>query len=367
VRIEVPPDASPSMPAVGQEIRHLSSRFLDLPQPREASLPLYRIPLDLRVRLREAGRLEAESPGFPAFARHVAVEASTRHRAFLPILASLLEESGASLFRPGEVSFFNDCGLPDDGIFIRPAELKRLKNELYSHFDRAFMERLTARSTAPAAPGLPPGSSPLDSSDLARLSQRQLLSPPDQAPIPFAGGEPTRLTMEALADVAGFRWLPLPPVLMDDAGWIEAVGRLAQRHPGARIAVGLNNVSHLAVAEALESYDNVWFFADFFLYVANVVTLQFLSERVPRLLFAYRWVEGPRAERVVPPGLVPLVEISDEFQPPMFYSLACVTRNSTNAGRCEEDCPRDFSGELRQGRNRFRLIVRDCVTYLLRI
>jgi hypothetical protein len=35
-----------------------------------------------------------------------------------------------------------------------------------------------------------------------------------------------------------------------------------------------------------------------------------------------------------------------------------------NEGRCVDGCPKDFGGELRQGRNRFRLLVRDCVTYL---
>jgi hypothetical protein len=58
------------------------------------------------------------------------------------------------------------------------------------------------------------------------------------------------------------------------------------------------------------------------------------------------------------------VRLSADFRPPLFYSLGCFARHSMNEGRCVDGCPKDFGGELRQGRNRFRLLVRDCVTYL---
>jgi len=141
------------------------------------------------------------------------------------------------------------------------------------------------------------------------------------------------------------------------------VRSLARAHADSRIAVGLNNISHLAVARALDDCPTVWFFADFFLYAANDVTLDFLCRRVPRLLFACEWLEAPGARaRTTSPA--PTVRITGEFAPPLFVSLGCFRRHSEGRGRCSEDCPRDFSGELRQGRNRFRLVVRDCVTYL---
>ncbi len=64
VSIEVPRTASPVMPRQGQEIRQLSSRFLDLPQPRESSFPTYKIPLDLEVTL-GGGVLSFQAHGFP--------------------------------------------------------------------------------------------------------------------------------------------------------------------------------------------------------------------------------------------------------------------------------------------------------------
>jgi hypothetical protein len=141
------------------------------------------------------------------------------------------------------------------------------------------------------------------------------------------------------------------------------VQRLAERHPKTRIAVGLNNMSHLAFADALSERGNAWFFADFFLYAANDRTLSFLRSRIPRFLFAYEWLEQEPGGKARPAATV---RLSREFSPPLFYSLGCFARHSMNDGACFDECPKDFGGELRQGRNRFRLLVRDCVTYLFR-
>ena len=106
---------------------------------------------------------------------------------------------------------------------------------------------------------------------------------------------------------------------------------------------------------------------------------------MPRLLFAYRWIEdvwiegerieGERAEGAridaeaadAPPASAartPLVRIQKGFTPPLFYSMGCFARHVLNHGECFDDCPKDFRRQLRQGRNRFTVIVRDCVTYL---
>jgi len=366
VSVEVPQDAAGTMPLKGQEIRQLSSRFLDLPQPREASFPEYKIPLDLRISFGSGGLLTFEAAGFRVFSRKVAVAPAAAKKPFLSILSALLEESGESAFRPGALSFTNGSGFPDDGIFVRPSELKKVKNELYAFFDGAFPTR---RSSLPGAEKAPPAEdvpSPLGPAELAMLAHRELLNPPDMSPVPFVGGDPALLDFSQLADIAGFRWLPLPPVLLDAGPWIDAVGRLADSHAGTRIAVGLNNMSHLAFVSALSEKSNTWFYADFYLYAANDRTLSFLRSRVPRLLFAYEWLEEEHAGPTPPSGLhpAPMVRLSSSFAPPLFYSLVCFARHSMNEGRCVDECPKSFRSELQQGRNRFRVLVRDCVTYL---
>lgn len=290
---------------------------------------------------------------------------------------------------PGNLSFVNETGLANDEVFIPPSQLKKAKNELYASLDKAFLSstHVLAKppAEAPAAatdePPYPEAARSMSPADLAVLAHRQALAPgpqpQDVVPIPFADSDPKVIGPQSLFLHAGYRWLPLPPVI-DDGRWTEALRGLAEGYPDTRFAVGLNNLSHLAIASALAACRNVWFFADFYLYVANSRALSFIRERVPRLLFAYAWIEGEReaegeaqdggtmAHDGGRPGTggVPLVPLARDFRPPLFYSLGCFARHVSGAGKCREGCPKDFAGELRQGRNRFQLVVRDCVTYL---
>jgi len=58
------------------------------------------------------------------------------------------------------------------------------------------------------------------------------------------------------------------------------------------------------------------------------------------------------------------VRITEGYRPPLFYSLGCYERHSLGAGKCRRECRRHFIHEVRQGKNRFDVVVKDCVTYL---
>jgi hypothetical protein len=106
---------------------------------------------------------------------------------------------------------------------------------------------------------------------------------------------------------------------------------------------------------------------------------------MPRLAFAYSWIEDTEAGhasfaatlegRAAEPSL-PVIRIAPGFRPPLFYSLGCFAKHVLNGGSCpdvpprmrsQKGCPRDFTREISQGRNRFQVIVRDCVTYLFAV
>ena len=428
VSVEVPAETGPVLPQPGAEIRHLSSRFLDLPMPKEAGFPLYRVPVDMRVGLsnvtgygdRKSGVFSVHTAQHPVFEKVVTIDTASRKRPFVEILARMLEESGDSTFKPGNLSFANETGLADDEVFIPPSQLKKVKNELYAFLDEAFAGSLRSPAAPPEAAPFHYAVSALTPGDLALLAHRQLMAPRhepgDRIPIPFVSAEPSQIDPRGLFLHAGYRWLPLPPVLLDDGRWTEALRGLAEGHPGTRFAVGLNNLSHLAIASELAAHQNVSFFADFYLYAANCRALSFIRDRVPRLLFAYAWIEGGRGEEAAircaveaarpreGTWTVPIVALSPDFRPPLFYSLACFARHVSGAGECfgrpsalqrrQErqgsadwtprrtesvpsgqsgtphlavpgyGCPKDFTRELRQGKNRFQVVVRDCVTYL---
>ncbi len=372
VEVRLPPDVP--LPGPGTEIRHLSSRFQDLPAPREGSVAPYRAPITIEVVLTGTpggGATLCLATHRPVEARSedaVTLESAARSRPFAGIVGPLLAESGDSLFSADATMLDNRTGLAADRIFVPPSELKRAKNRFYARLDEAF--RASAAERAEAAGRGPEGSGRaaacLASESLAVLADRTAMSPTDRGPLPFARlGDDGTIDAGSLAVRAGFSVVPLPPVMINTSPWVAALQALLEASPEVRFAIGLNNVSHLAVAEALSGLGNAWFFADVFLYTANRWTAALLAERVPRLLFAYRWIEGEQGEADWTGGAaVPVVAVAPGFRAPLFTSRGCFAKHVLNGGACFDGCPKDFRVPLRQGRRRLEVIVADCITYL---
>ncbi len=382
VEVLLPPEVP--LPRVEAEVRHLSSRFQDLPEPREGSVAPYRAPIAIEAVLAGAPGGEATI----ALATHRPVEArveetitlepADRPRPFAAILGPLLAESGDSFFTATESAFENRTGLADDRIFVPPSGLKRAKNRFYARLDEAFRASVAARAEVVGRGPGEPGRDPvrLDPDVLASFADRTALSPKGRGPLPFARLEADgSIDAASLASVAGFTVVPLPPVMLETAPWIAALRELVASSPSARFAFGLNNVSHFAVVDALADRGSAWFFADVFLYAANRWTMAFLASRVPRLLFAYRWIEeaavagsagvvGSDASRWAASAAAPVVTLAPGFRAPLFTSRGCFAKHVLNGGACFDGCPREFRVPLRQAGRRFEAVVADCVTYL---
>ncbi|HSV93629.1 MAG TPA: U32 family peptidase, partial [Desulfobacterales bacterium] len=380
VEVLLPPEVPP--PRTGAEVRHLSSRFQDLPEPREGSVAPYRAPMTVEAVLAGAPggeatiALAAHRPVEARVEEAVTLEPAARPRPFAAILGPLLGESGDSFFTATTTAFENRTGLADDRIFVPPSGLKRVKNRFYARLDEAFRASVASRAEAVGRGPDETVRAParLDVDVLASFVDRTALSPRGCDPLPFARREADgSIDAGGLAVVAGFTAVPLPPIMLDTGPWISALRELVESVPSARFVFGLNNVSHLAVADALAGQGTAWFFADVFLYTANRWTTAFLASRVPRLLFAYRWIEeaavaagvaGYDGSRWAASSVVPVVTVAPGFRAPLFTSRGCFAKHVLNGGACFDDCPREFRVPLRQGGRRFDMVVADCVTYL---
>jgi putative protease len=380
VEVRLPADVG--VPAAGEEVRQLSSRFLDLPEPKEASVRAYRAPLGVDVVLDGApggdATLVVTAPGI-AGARveeTVTLEEAALARPFLDILRPLLAESGESAFVVSTVSLANGTGLADDRIFVPPSQLKRAKNRFYARLDEAFRASIVDRAQrigrGPDLPARRAGPA-LGAAELAAFADRSAISPRGREPLPFAWlEEDGSIDAARLGTCGGFVVVPLPPVMEDTRPWTAAIERLAAGRPDARFAVGLANLAHLAIARDLGQFPDVRFFADFHLYTANRWTAAFIAGNVPRLLFAYRWLEEIRPGGTPPAGgagwegsaPVPIVAVAPGFRAPLFVSRGCFARHVLDGGTCPADCPRRRRANLRQGGRRFEVVVQDCVTYL---
>jgi putative protease len=388
VEVELPPEAASRPPAEGQTVFQLSSRFLDLPQPKEGGFRPYRVPCAGTVELGPAPGVGSPAAGSLPVAElrvhlalpsgagefswrtEVPLQRASSRRDFAGILAEVFAESGDGLLTLASLELDNRTGLPDDALFVPPSALKKARAAFYLALGEALESRRQARLQAVAEDGAqaPASSGPAESLPRpAAFARRQDLSPPqdDPTPRPFVGASDFQL--EALAVIEGFRVLPLPPVAMGDPAG-RAV-ELIRTHPRERFLVGLSNLSHLELVRSLAGRPNVLFFADFPLYTANRFTAAFLARQVPGLLFAMHWLEGrpedaPALEEATD---LPLLRLDQGFRPPLFYGLGCprgqgVLRVGGSTG-CR-DCPGGFDLALSQGRNRFRLRVRDCTAYL---
>ncbi len=338
--MDLPPGAEP--PRAGQTIFQISARALDLKEVAEGSLALYRIPCECEVSL-AAGRLQVawscslwKEPA--RFEAPLPTEPARGERSLRSVLERLFAEAGDSPFRPAKVAVGGLDG--GDRQFAPPSTLKRLKNDAYRALEQR-LARWVAERVAAAAADARPGALP----------------PGPRAP----AGEP--------------RLLPLAPLAVDDAAALarlEAeVDRLLALQPDRRLAVGLANIGHLGWVHTLAARERVDFFIDYPLYVANRYAYAFYAARVPRLLFQRFWVEGDETDRAALAAALgdgaALRRVEPSFEPPLFTSLGCFVRNNSPHGAAAcRGCPRDYDIRVSQGRNRFVVRVRDCVTYLCR-
>lgn len=375
--IELPPEARGRPPAAGQRLHQLSSRALDLPQPKEGGFRPYRVPCPGTLEL-SGGKLEVtiHSPLFAGpfhWETPLALERATARKAFAPIAAEVFREAGDSLLQLDPADLRNRTGLPEDEIFVPPSALKKARTAFYAALGRALEERRRERLRQ-AAGDLRGGRAAAPGPELAGLlaaaARREQLVPRAEAvagvPHPFVDlGLPPEPS--ELAEAGGRRVAPLPPVTR--SGQWGNLRELADRHSGIRFLFGLSNLAHLELARELAACGNVEFFADFPLYAANRYAVSLLSRQVPKLRFAYHWLEGSEEDfrSLAAEVDLPLVRAGPGFRPPLFYGMSCPRGQQALAVEGQtgcRGCPGGFELPLAQGRGRFLLRVRDCTAYL---
>ncbi len=408
-------------PQVGGELRRISARELDRRQisPEEYPPRLQEIAATLVFERGSLGLL-LKSPLFPgdrsAALRLEAGETLPLQRAkrpggFLEAL-KVFEEAGdgdfalAPRFADGavvEVSADKGTVLLAPGdIFIPPSILKREKNRLYAEARRLLAircEELAAAALGPVdadrrdrAAALDPAASGLGS---RRASSRALPRIPPRSSLVFpveglSSGMPfatPRLLREGapLPRAEGRLWLPLAPLVRDDAEYEEAaLQRIAAvLDAGEPITVGLDALHHLALAERIverfsgpgREIERLLFYIDIHLYAANHFALESFASLpwlAERLDFAYFYLEAAKEElqplrAALGEGGLPLGLVDPAFSPPLFLSSGCLRKHHVEGGFCPADCDRRWRGRLRDRERSYVALVDDCVSMLFRV
>ncbi|MDP3176714.1 MAG: hypothetical protein Q8M76_02340, partial [Spirochaetaceae bacterium] len=151
---------------------------------------------------------------------------------------------------------------------------------------------------------------------------------------------------------------------------------------GGRIFLGVGALHHIALARDLASRfdqadESLGFYLDIHLYVANRFALATLAAAMPRISFAYFYIEGGAEDfaslvdgvdgvdgvRGILPRLAP---VDAAFVAPLFLSAGCLRKHHAEGGTCPSACTKVWLARLRDRDRRYVAFVDDCVSMLFR-
>jgi putative protease len=386
---------------VGDELYRISAREFDLRtrSPEEYEIAREELSLKLKIGM-EGMSAELELPSFDgrrgarprigeATRSTIAIEAG----AALPLdrarsaggferALALFKEAGDADFRllptidldvavalpPSPNENPRLCAISE--LFLPPSVLKKEKNRMYSCAARLIAEAEAAYARESIA-SLAGTSHPQDDPEPTPQPPRAALVFPREnlsSGMPFAN----RRDLLAKTDFpswGGRSWLPLAPLVADRDEYATLVGDRvdAALGKGSALIVGLGALHHFGIARDLlkkhhGAGDDLAFFLDFNLYVANASAYAALSSLLPKIEFAYRYIE-PVDQAEIGASLAP---IGSGFEAPLFQSLGCFLKQNVLGGACPVDCARAWSSTLADRDRRYRVIVEDCVTFFFR-
>jgi len=396
---------APAVFKIGDEARKLSSRDRDrkTASPEEYEPERTTIPARLRVEERRLS-LELGMPrfdGLPGEGERAVAPAGEellfergRKSGGFERAAAVFAETGEADFRlapslegvrvevVGEDGAAEEIALAD--AFLPPSVLKREKNRLYARTAEllAFAETAYAAGGAEIARARTPrdarqGGSPIGT--IAAPPRSRLTFPREGLPSGIAFATPRILREGArLPEYAGASWLPLAPLVAErDSYSSMVIDRVESELKSRSVCVGLGALHHIALARELSKRlpearedGRLAFFIDFNLYIANRLAVLSLDDLVGGVAFAYFYIEGREEDRreLAEVALVPpIAPCGEDFEPPLFQSLACFYKHDVARGSCPQDCPRDWSGAVSDRDREYRVIVEDCVTSVYRV
>ena len=157
--------------------------------------------------------------------------------------------------------------------------------------------------------------------------ERALMNPDSDIPF-FMPDDPE----DSLKTVGGFLTVPLLSLMKESEKYLNKINDLISKNGDKKILVGLSNSGHLNFALEHLKDENIFFFIDFSLYIANRFSYSFFKDLLgEKLLFGYSWIE----EKEDVPQLSPEIITVSGFDPPLFVSAGCFER-SNGFKKCSE-------------------------------
>ncbi len=284
--------------------------------------------------------------------KDLALTKSREERSFVEVFQSYLDQSAELTYQLFIKNFINQSGM--ENIFLPPSVIKKIKNEIYSEFSNYISNKHEVYQFAMD------GLEQIVQEEIRSWVAKRANLNPRQGDIPFAFLDD--ITSFTLAQKDNFVFIPMMPILpIDEEIYFRAIAQCVSEHPDFIFQLGINNLSHLKVTTYLSGQKNVSYFLDIFTYVASKSALAFYKEQLSDILFSYNWVEDGA---MVECGLDCLIKVSDKSSLPIFVSRGCYNKHNIFGGDCPNSCPKFFTNEISNGKRKYVVKVRECLTFV---
>jgi len=341
------------VPEINDEIFLVSSRFLDLKKINPAAFKPWKKSIDIEVVRDGDDKVRLKSGDFSFEVSELPIEKSEHQSNFINNLSENLKNSGDSLYTLNALS----CDATCEYIFLNPSLTKKIRKDFYAayaeHRDKGRNEKINAELSCVSPESDDNMLTPPDV-----FKRRELFNPDGEVPF-FMNCDDFSL----LKKIGGYSVIPLLPLMKRDDGYLNRIRTYVIENRSEKFLIGLSNIGQFEFAQSLRTRENVLFFADFPLYIANSKTLDFLKKLLgAKLLFGYSWIEDKDGDSFQNGSVI---KISDSFNPPLFISAGCFER-SNGLKKCEICKGTKSIRTLRNMDRTFKVISKDCVSFMFK-
>lgn len=334
------------LPEVGDEIYLVSSRTLERKKVNPGSFPQWKKAVEPEVSL-VGNRIKIGCGDFSYESEEIAAERSENQNGFKDKFAEILKNSADSFYFSDKISFEKNC----ENVFVVPSVLKKIRTDFYEKYaafcDAAFEEKKEKVLESFVLP---------ESAEVPGIFRERALMNPDKD-IPFFMPDDPE---SALKTVGGFLTVPLLPLMKESEKYLNKINDVILKNSDKKILVGLSNPGHLNLALKHLKDENIFFFIDFSLYIANEFSYLFFKNLLSeKLLFGYSWIE----EKEEIPELLPEIIPISGFNPPLFISAGCFER-SNGFKQCAECGGKRSERTLMNCGRKFKVVSKNCVTFM---
>ncbi|MBP5591956.1 U32 family peptidase [bacterium] len=335
------------LPEVGDEIYLVSSRSLERKKVNSGSFPQWKKNIFLSISIRDSRFIQLKSGSFSYESEEITVEKSENQNGFKDKFAEILKNSADSFYFSDKVTFDKNC----ENVFVVPSVLKKIRTDFYEKYadfcDVAFEEKKRVVLSLFSLP---------ESGNITEIFSERALMNPD-TDIPFFMPDDSETSLKT---VSGFLTIPLLPLMKESEKYLNKINNLVAKNGDKKILVGLSNLGHLNFALEHLKDENIFFFIDFSLYIANRFSYSFFKDLLgEKLLFGYSWIEEKEDVPQLSPEIIPV----SGFHPPLFVSAGCFER-SNGFKKCAE-CGGKRSERILTNCGRvFKVVSKNCVTFM---